>query len=88
MKLYGILTAYNVLTASLAIGGMPGPEGREGPPGADGAIQYTAGNNIVITENVISVDTTDDMVENLSKPITSAGVYREVGNIELLLSLV
>lgn len=34
--------------------GLPGIPGSDGQPGRDGAIQYTAGDNITIENNVIS----------------------------------
>ena len=36
--------------------GPQGPEGPEGKPGKDGVIQYTAGENISIENNVISAN--------------------------------
>lgn len=49
---------------------------------------YTAGDNIKIDGNVISVITTDEAVENGTRPITSAGVYKQIGNINALLSTI
>lgn len=47
-----------------------------------------AGNNIDITNNVISVITTDDVEKDNTKPITSSAVYETVGNIEALLKTI
>ena len=44
------------------------------------------GKNLTITEDgVLSVDTAEAMEEDNTKPITSAAVYTEVGNIATLL---
>lgn len=50
------------------------------------AAQYTAGNNISVASNVISVLTTDEAESDNTRPITSAGVYALIGDIEALLS--
>ena len=45
------------------------------------------GENLKITEGgVLSVDTTNEANEDNTKPITSAGVFTQVGNIEVLLA--
>lgn len=45
------------------------------------------GNNLEITKDgVLSVTTTNDAEEDNTRPITSAGVYTQVGNIEILLA--
>lgn len=45
------------------------------------------GNNLTITEEgVLSVDTASEVEKDNTKPITSAAVFMEVGNIEALLS--
>ena len=49
---------------------------------------YTAGDNIDITNGVISVLTTDTAAEDGTRPITSGGVYNIVGNIEALLETI
>lgn len=49
---------------------------------------YTAGNNIDITNGVISVITTNAAVEDGTRPITSGGVYTIVGNIEAILQTI
>ena len=47
------------------------------------------GKNLKITEEgVLSVDTTDEVDEDNTKPITSAAVATQVGNIEILLSTI
>ena len=54
---------------------------------AEGAI-YTPGENISIENNIISVLTTDDVEEDNTKPITSAGVHVQIGNIQVLLDTI
>lgn len=54
--------------------------------GADGS--YIAGDNITIQNNVISVITTNNVEQDNTKPITSAGVYTTVGNINELLKTI
>lgn len=49
---------------------------------------YTAGDNIKIDGNVISVITTDEAEDDNTRPITSAGVYTQIGNINALLSTI
>ena len=44
-----------------------------------------AGDNITIKNNYISVTTTDKVEQDNTKPITSAAVYAELGNIATLL---
>lgn len=52
-----------------------------------GAIKV--GNNLEITEDgTLSVSTTDQMEQDNTLPITSAGVYATVGNIEVLLGTI
>lgn len=51
------------------------------------AVNYTQGENIEITEqNVINVLTTSTVEENNTRPITSAGVYAIMSDIETSLS--
>ena len=52
-----------------------------------GAIKV--GNNLAITEDgTLSVNTTNQMEQDNTLPITSAGVYATVGNIEVLLKTI
>lgn len=46
------------------------------------------GDNIDITDGVISVITTDEVEQDNTKPVTSAAVYTEVGNIGVLLKTI
>lgn len=47
-----------------------------------------AGDNIEIKDNVISVLTAPNVEQDNTKPITSAAVYTEVGNINILLQTI
>ena len=49
---------------------------------------YTAGQNIDITNGVISVITTNTATEDGTRPITAGGVYNIVGNIEAILQTI
>lgn len=49
---------------------------------------YVAGDHINITGNVISVITTDAAEQDNTTPITSAGVYTQIGNINVLLGTI
>lgn len=42
----------------------------------------------IVGENTLAVDTTNDVEQDNTKPITSAGVYVEVGNINVLLQTI
>ena len=61
-----------------------------------GAVIYTStngkeieiGSGLKLENNVLSVDTAETAEEDNTKPITSAAVFAEVGNIEVLLSLI
>ena len=53
-----------------------------------GGVQLEAGANIKIVGNKISIITTDKAEKDNTKPITSAGVYKEVGNINVLLETI
>lgn len=48
----------------------------------------SVGSNLLVENGVLKVDTTDDAEEDNTRPITSAGAYTIVGNINTLLSLI
>ena len=50
--------------------------------------ELIAGENIEIVDNTISVLTTDVVEEDNTRPVTSAAVYTEVGNINILLQTI
>lgn len=49
---------------------------------------YVIGDGLKLEGNVLSVDTSNDVDDNNTKPITSAAVYETVGNIEVLLGTI
>ena len=51
-----------------------------------GKIGSSAGGGLKVVENVLMVDTADRVEEDNTRPVTSAAVYVEVGNIEALLA--
>lgn len=57
------------------------------PTGA-GGIQYKAGDHISIEKGVISVLTADQVETDNTKPVTSAAVATQVGNIDILLQTI
>ena len=58
--------------------GEQGPQGEPGPAGRDGYVQYTAGENITIENNVISATGTDltDYVKNTDYAGSTGGVIK------------
>lgn len=56
--------------------------------GSNGSSSLIAGDNIDITDGVISVQTAPNVEKDNTKPITSAAVYTEVGNINILLQTI
>lgn len=50
--------------------------------------KLTQGDNVKIINNVISVPTANDAEEDNTRPITSAAVYTEIGNINVLLKTI
>lgn len=61
----------------------------KGEPGSGGSgFAYEIGDGLKVTDNVLSVDTADIPEEDNTKPITSAAVYSEIGNINVLLATI
>ena len=54
--------------------------------GTAGGIPYQIGAGLKVEENVLMVDTANVVEEDNTKPVTSAAVYVEIGNIEALLA--
>ena len=73
--------------------GEPGPQGPkgergpQGPAGKDGG-DYEIGTGLKLEDGVLKVDATDTAEQDNTKPITSGGVYKEMGNIEALLKTI
>ena len=53
-----------------------------------GAGSYTIGDGLVVKDGKLSVDTANAVEQDNTKPITSAAVYAEVGNINALLATI
>lgn len=52
-----------------------------------GGQSFEIGNGLKLENNVLSVDTADFVEKDNTKPVTSAAVYTEIGNIEALLAI-
>ena len=50
--------------------------------------KFTTGETLTLKDGVLSVNTTNDMEQDNTLPITSAGVFATVGNIEALLKTI
>lgn len=46
---------------------------------------FEIGDGLKLENNVLSVDTADKVEQDNTKPVTSAAVHMEIGNIETLL---
>lgn len=53
-----------------------------------GGFAYEIGNGLKVVDNALTVDTATDVEEDNTKPITSAAVYTEVGNINAILATI
>lgn len=53
-----------------------------------GGVQFETDETLTLKDGVLSVNTTNDMEQDNTLPITSAGVYATVGNIEALLKTI
>lgn len=56
--------------------------------GPAGPVDFKTDETLTLKDGVLSVNTTDVMEEDNTLPITSAGVYATVGNIETLLKTI
>lgn len=65
-------------------------------PDENGNVEVTVSNGVdfetddtlKLENGILSVNTTNDMEQDNTRPITSAGVYATVGNIEALLKTI
>lgn len=53
-----------------------------------GNADFQTDETLILKDGVLSVNTTDMMEKDNTLPITSAGVYATVGNIEVLLKTI
>ena len=53
-----------------------------------GGVNFEVDNTLKLEDGVLRVNTTNDMEQDNTLPITSAGVFATVGNIEALLKTI
>ena len=54
--------------------------------GTGGGFPYEIGPGLKVEDGVLSVDTANAVEEDNTRPVTSAAVYTELGNVEALLA--
>lgn len=54
--------------------------------GSGGGITFEVGDGLKLEKGVLSVDTANKVEEDNTKPVTSAAVFVELGNVEALLA--
>lgn len=54
----------------------------------DGGAQYKIGYGLKVLDNTLMVDAADAVEQDNTKPVTSAAVFTEVGNINALLATI
>lgn len=59
---------------------------KENPP--SGGVQFKPDKTLTLKDGILSVNTTNNMEQDNTLPITSAGVFATVGNIEALLKTI
>lgn len=55
---------------------------------SSGGTSFTTDNTLILKDGVLKVNTTNDVAADNTLPITSAGVYTQVGNINVLLETI
>lgn len=80
--LRGGLSASGALAGRLTGGGTLA--GRIG--GGAGGAAYQIGDGLKVVEGVLMVDAAQAVEQDNTRPVTSAAVYTEIGNIEALLA--
>ena len=53
-----------------------------------GGVNFETDKTLKLEDGILSVNTTNDMEQDNTLPITSAGVFATVGNIEALLKTI
>lgn len=56
--------------------------------GGGGGVDFTTDDTLILENGVLRVNTTNDVAQDNSLPITSAAVHTTVGNIEILLGTI
>lgn len=90
-SIVGTLDDSNSLCGTVTIPDVvPGPGPVEIPPATTSILGgIIVGENLLVTEEgVLSVDVANSAEGDNTKPITSAAVYTEIGNINVLLSTI
>lgn len=59
-----------------------------GGGGGGGGVAFETDETLILENGILSVNTTNDMEQDNTRPITSAGVFAAVGNIEILLKTI
>lgn len=62
--------------------------GNTGNTGGTGGVDFKTDKTLTLKNGILSVNTTNNMERDNTLPITSAGVYATVGNIEALLKTI
>ena len=57
-------------------------------PNSGGNVDFRTDETLILKDGILSVNTTDSMEQDNTLPITSAGVFATVGNIEALLKTI
>ena len=60
--------------------------GRLGGSAGGGAVPYKIGEGLKVVEGTLVVDTANVVEEDNTRPVTSAAVFVELGNVEALLA--
>lgn len=72
------------LQGSMRAGGVL--TGRLGGSAGGGAVPYKIGDGLKVVEGTLMVDTANVVEEDNTRPVTSAAVFVELGNVEALLA--
>lgn len=56
--------------------------------GSGGGVDFVTDETLILENGLLRVNTTDEVEQDNTRPITSAGVYTTVGNIETLLKTI
>ena len=83
-ELRGTLSAAGGLTGALR--GSGALTGRLGGSAGGGAVPYKIGAGLKVVEGELMVDTANVVEEDNTRPVTSAAVHVQIGNIEALLA--
>ena len=79
------------LTGTIAAAGglagwLSGPQALQGRALEEGSMVWQVGEGLVLEQGVLRVDTAARVEADNTRPVTSAAVYLELGNVEALLA--